>query len=111
MSGEASICNETCYGRTRNGICEENGACGNENFCYQDDELVFASCDPGTDCADCQRFLVPVMIKVEQIIYYTQPSPSSLNVRTETFLELTRPATNIETVCESQGVRVPGVGD
>lgn len=107
MAGEASLCGDTCYGRANNGICEEEGVCGDENFCYQSDELVLEICQPGTDCTDCKGFLTPVKLTIEQTIHYTQSSPSSLNVRTETVMELTRPATKITTSCESQIVRAP----
>lgn len=107
MAGEASLCGDTCYGRANNGICEEEGVCGDESFCYQGDELVLELCQPGTDCTDCQGFLTPVKLTIEQTIHYTQSSPSSLNVRTETVMGLTRPATKITTSCESQVVRAP----
>lgn len=107
MAGVAFLCGDTCYSRANNGICEEVGVCGDESFCYQDDELVLEICPPGTDCTDCQGFLTPVELTMERTIHYTQSSPSSLNVRTETVIELTRPATQTIMTCESQGVRAP----
>ncbi len=112
LTGEATVCGDTCYPiagtGSNNGICEEAGACGDtESFCYQGNEMVFASCPPGTDCADCRNVLPPVIIEVAQTIRYYHPSPSSLNTETETTWSLTRPVTKTVTTCQSQGVRAP----